>query len=329
MSLAKAAAEPEVVATEKGPRARSRARISRQLRRVPLPALVAVGLFVVIGVAGPWLAPYDPNHVDLNSVRQSFSGQHWLGTDALGRDELSRLLTAARTSLVAIALVLGLSILIGAVVGVVAGVTGGIVDEVLMRLTDVGLSIPSLVMALAVLGARGPGYYNMILALTLCWWPAYARLTRVAVVSLRQQPHIEATRLIGVPPLTVLVRHLLPPAVAPTLVFASGDAGFVALAVATLSFLGLGLQPPGAEWGQMLVDGLAAMGQYPMLVILPGLALTLTIVGLNLLGEALALDSMPRDISRRTLRRRIAKLPPLGAGRRVDELADAYFGRTP
>jgi peptide/nickel transport system permease protein len=281
--------------------------------RLPKSAIIAVGLFVLAGITGPWIAPFDPNHIDLSVVRSGPSAAHWLGTDGLGRDELSRLLAGARTSLVAITLVLLGAIVIGALIGVIAGVCGGMVDELLMRLTDVGLSVPSLIVALAVLGARGPGYGNMILALTLAWWPAYARLTRIAVVAMRSQPHIEAARVLGVSSFRIFFRHLLPPAVAPTLVFASGDAGFVALAVATLSFLGLGLQPPDAEWGQMLVDGLTTMEHYPLLVILPGLALTFAIVSLNFLGEALALDAMPRYLSRRQLVRRISHLGSLSS----------------
>jgi peptide/nickel transport system permease protein len=270
---------------------------------------IAVLLFVLAGVVGPLIAPYDPNAVDLVNARTSPSGEHWLGTDRLGRDVFSRLLAGAQTSLLAIVLVLSGAIAIGAVIGVVAGVVGGIVDEILMRLTDVGLSLPSMVVALAVLGARGPGFGNMIFALTLAWWPAYARLTRTTVVSLRHQPHVEAVRVLGASPFRVLRRHLLPPAVAPTLVYASGDAGFVALAVATLSFLGIGVQPPRAEWGQMLVDGLPALERLPLLVILPGLALTFAVVIFNLLGESVALQAMPRAPRGRALARRLVGLP--------------------
>ena len=278
-------------------------------RTIPVPVGLAVLLFVLAGVIGPLIAPFDPNAVDLANARVGPSSEHWLGTDRLGRDVFSRLLAGAQTSLLAIVLVLTGAITIGSVIGVIAGVVGGLVDEVLMRLTDVGLSLPSMVVALAVLGARGPGFGNMILALTLAWWPAYARLTRTTVVSLRHQPHVEAVRVLGASPLRVLRRHLLPPAVAPTLVYASGDAGFIALAVATLSFLGIGVQPPQAEWGQMLVDGLPALERLPLLVILPGLALTFAVVIFNLLGESVALQALPRAPRGRALARRMAGLP--------------------
>jgi len=257
------------------------------------------GAFALVALLGPELAPFDPAAARLDAVLEGPSATHPLGTDDLGRDQLSRLLGAARTSLLAVALVLAGALGLGLAVGSVAAVRGGLVDELLMRLTDVGLAVPNLIVALAMLGFLGPGYANMIAALTLAAWPAYARLSRTLMVSVKRRPYVEAVRLMGAPPGWILLRHLLPAAIGPLLVYATADAGFIVVAVATLSFLGLGVQPPTPEWGQMLVAGLPFMETSPGLVILPGLALTLLVVGFNAAGERVALDRVPRPQARR------------------------------
>ncbi len=276
------------------------------LRAVPKLSLAVIAAFVLVGALAPVIAPVDPNAQDLLRPLEGSSSAHLLGTDDLGRDQLSRLMQGARTSLTAAALVLGGALVIGLLIGAVAAMRGGLVDEALMRLTDVGLSLPSLITALATLGLLGPSYSNMILALTIVWWPAYARLTRALIISIKTRPYIEAVQLMGARQSWIMFRHLLPGAIGPVLVYATADAGFIALSVATLSFLGLGVQPPNAEWGQMLVSGLPFLETNPGLVIYPGLALTLVVVGFNLLGEAVALDKVPRPLSRRAVRRRRA-----------------------
>ncbi|RKQ86566.1 peptide/nickel transport system permease protein [Solirubrobacter pauli] len=269
--------------------------------------LVIVASFALLALLGPELAPYAPDHTDLDAVLEGPSAAHLLGTDDLGRDTLSRLLHAARTSLTAVALVLAGALGFGVLVGSIAALRGGIVDEVLMRITDVALAIPNLVTALAILGFLGPGVTNMVLALMLAAWPAYARLSRTLIVSVHRRPYIEAVQLMGARRSWILRKHLIPAALGPVLVYATADAGFIVVSVATLSFLGLGVQPPTPEWGQMLVAGLPFMETSPGLVIFPGLALTLLVIGFNLAGERVALDRVPRPLSRRRLVRRRAE----------------------
>lgn len=265
---------------------------------------VIVALFALLALLGPELAPYAPDDDDLDAVLEGPSAAHLLGTDDLGRDTLSRLLYAARTSLTTVALVLAGALSFGVLVGSIAALRGGLIDEVLMRITDVALAIPNLVTALAILGFLGPGMTNMVLALTLAAWPAYARLSRTLIVSVKRRPYIEAVQLMGARRGWILRKHLIPAALGPVLVYATADAGFVVVSIATLSFLGLGVAPPTPEWGQMLVAGLDFMETSPGLVIYPGLALTLLVIGFNLAGERVALDRVPRTLSRRALVRR-------------------------
>lgn len=273
----------------------------------PPVALLLIAMFVIAGVAGPLIAPYDPVKGDLLSAFQPPSLGHWLGVDHIGRDVLSRVIVAARTSLIAMILVLSTAISFGVLVGSIAGFfRGTIIDEVLMRIVDVGLSIPSLIIALSVIGILGrhdgaDPFWLMILSLALAWWPGYARLARAVVVSVQAQPHIEALRVLGAGPLRIFFRHLLPSAFASVLVYASADAGALALSIATLSFLGLGVPPPTPEWGQMLVDGMPHLARSPILVIAPGIALTLVVMSFNLLGEWLSLKGTARPLSRRKL----------------------------
>jgi peptide/nickel transport system permease protein len=262
------------------------------------------GLFALVALLGPALAPHAPDAQNLGHTLQGSSAAHPLGTDELGRDVLSRLLHAARTSLSTVALVLAGALGCGVLVGSVAALRGGLVDEVLMRVTDVALAVPNLVIALAILGFMGPGTTNMVLALTLAAWPAYARLSRTLIVSMQRRPYIEAARLAGASRTWILRRHLIPAVAGPVLVYATADAGFIVVSVATLSFLGLGVEPPTPEWGQMLVANLPFMETSPGLVIYPGLALTLLVIGFNLAGERVALDRVPRPLSARALARR-------------------------
>lgn len=276
------------------------------LSGLPKLAFVAVGLFVLLGVFAPWLAPYDPNAQDLLAAHADPSWQHWLGTDHLGRDTLSRLIVSARTSLVGMSLVLLIALSVGITIGTVAGYRRGWVEEVLMRVVDVGLAMPSLIVALAVIGIFGTGYWNMILALALAWWPGSARISRAVAVGVMNRPHIESLRVLGASPARIYFHHLLPSTIGAVLVYATADAGAVALSIATLSFLGLGIQPPTPEWGQMLVDALPYLESAPWQVILPGLVLTLVVIGFNLLGESIALNRVPTPLPRGILLKRRA-----------------------
>ncbi|GAA2831086.1 peptide/nickel transport system permease protein [Aminobacter aminovorans] len=271
---------------------------------LPRLAIWAVGTFLFLGIFAPWLTPHDPNAQDLLQAHMGPSFAHWLGTDHVGRDTLSRLILSARTSVVGMTLVLVLALSVGVTIGTVAGYRRGWVEEGLMRIVDVGLAMPSLIVALAVIGIFGTGYWNMILALALAWWPGSARISRAVAVNVMNRPHIESLRVLGASPARIYFHHLLPATLGAVLVYATADAGAVALAIATLSFLGLGIQPPTPEWGQMLVDALPYLESSPRQVILPGLALTLAVIGFNLLGESIALNRVPTPLSRKTLRQR-------------------------
>ncbi|MCB4771022.1 ABC transporter permease subunit [Ancylobacter sp. Lp-2] len=276
----------------------------RIARRIGLPAVFLIGFFVFVGATAPWIVPHDPTSQDLMASNESFSLEHPLGTDHLGRDTMSRLIMGARTTLVAVATVILFAMCVGGLIGTLSGYVGGLVDEALMRFVDFGLSVPSMIVALAVIGVFGPGYWNMILALTIAWVPSYARLSRATVAATVHQPHIESLWVLGASHPRIIFRHLAPTALSAILVYASADAGVLALTIATLSFLGLGVQPPMAEWGQMLVDALPYLEESPRQVILPGLALTIMVIGFNLLGEGLALYRAPRAIGAKALERR-------------------------
>lgn len=275
--------------------------ILARLKKMPRAALITIGLFVALGTLAPWLAPQDPSAQNLLEAGLGPTATHWLGTDHLGRDTFSRLIIAANTSLVSVGSVLGIAMTIGIVLGTIAGYHRGWVDDLLMRIVDVGLSVPSLIISLAVIGIVGPGYWTMVLALALAWWPMSGRISRAVAVSIMSKPHIEALRVLGASPWRIYFGHLLPGTIGSVMVYATADAGTAALAVATLSFLGLGIQPPTPEWGQMLVDALPYLESDPRQVLLPGLALTAAVIGFNTLGESIALNRIPKPLTRRML----------------------------
>jgi ABC-type dipeptide/oligopeptide/nickel transport system permease subunit len=280
-------------------------RLRERLGGISPYALIPVLLFVLVAVFAPVLAPYAPSTQVISDAMQGPSFAHWLGTDYLGRDLLSRLIWAARVSLAAMIIVLVSALAIGILIGSIAGYVGGKMDLVLISVIDIMLSLPSLIIALALIGIVGPGYWSMIAALTLAWWANYARMSRAVVASEVHQPHIEACRVIGASHWWVFTRHILPSVLGVVLVYASADAGALVLSIATLSFLGLGVTPPTPEWGQMLVDGMNYLEDSPSMVLLPGLALTLVVVSFNVLGEAIALQKLPRAIKGRVLSKRI------------------------
>ena len=276
-------------------------RIHKTIRVLGLPAVLIVSAFLLIALFGGVISPYDPNAQNLMNINESFSLAHPLGTDHLGRDTLSRLIAGAQTTLIGVTIILIIAGSLGLVIGTISGYFGGWIDEVLMRIIDFGLSVPSLVVALAIVGVFGPSYWNMVIALALAWVPIYARLTRGAVASAVNQPHIESLWVLGASRTRIISKHLAPVALGSVLIYASADAGMLALAIANLSFLGLGVQPPQAEWGQMLVSALPYLEESPRQVILPGLALTIMVVGFNLLGEAIALAKNPKPLKSRVL----------------------------
>ncbi len=249
--------------------------------------LCLCGLLVAMAVLGPLLAPYPPSDQRLEEGLRGPSRNHLLGQDRLGRDELSRLLVGARLSLWVGVSVVSVSVVAGLLIGGMAGYLGGPIDEIVMRLTDIVLAFPGLLLAIALTAVLGPGLNHVILALCLMGWVGYARLVRGQLLSLRERDYVTAARAIGVGPLRLLRVHLLPNLITPVLVEASFGMGSAIVAEAGLSFLGLGVQPPTPSWGSMLAEGRAFGVLAPHLTLVPGLVIMAVVLGLNLLGDGL------------------------------------------
>lgn len=255
--------------------------------RTALAGLLLLVLMFTAAAAAPLLAPRDPHEQDVANRYAPVSLEHPLGTDNLGRDELSRLLYGARVSLFT-ALAVGVAILaIGIVVGSIAGFAGGILDGLLMRIVDVLLAFPSLLLALAITGMLGPGLLHLMIGMVAVWWTDYARMMRGLVLSMRERPFVESAQAVGLPGRLVAVRHVLPNIVGPVIVLGTLQTGRLLLALSALSFLGLGVQPPTAEWGSMLSEGQQYLASAPQLMVYPGIAITLAALGFNLLGDGL------------------------------------------
>ena len=283
------------------------------MKNWPWLILTPAIIFVLIGLFAPFLMTHEPTVQAYKAILAPSSWSNWLGTDYLGRDMYSRIIGGARTSLVAMVFVLLAALVIGVVIGSFAGYVGGRTELVLISMIDIALALPSLIIALALIGVFSGAswswmsdYWKMIIALTLAWWANYARMSRAVVVAELQQPYIEAARVMGASHMWIFTRHILPHVLGLVVVYASADAGALVLAIATLSFLGLGVAPPTPEWGQMLVDGMSYIEEYPSLVIIPGLALTAVVVSFNLLGEAFALQKVPKAVRGGLLRRKKA-----------------------
>ncbi|GAB7081630.1 nickel ABC transporter permease subunit NikC [Megalodesulfovibrio paquesii] len=262
---------------------------------------LALALLVVLGLAGafaPVLSPYDPDEVTLALKFAPPTAEHWLGCDHLGRDVLTRLLYGTRVSLGCVAAIAGCICLLGLVVGAVAGFAGGRVDAALMRLCDVFLTFPTFILAMFMVGVLGTGMGNVVLAITLTHWAWYARIIRSLILSLKHREYVLAARVAGSSRLQVLVRHLLPPVAAQLVILATLDIGHMMLHVSGLSFLGLGVTPPTAEWGVMLGDARQFVWTHPELIFYPGAMLFITVMACNLLGDAMrdALDPALREI---------------------------------
>lgn len=248
---------------------------------------VLVILLLALTLLGPWLALYDPAAVDVSQRLQGMSEAHWLGTDHLGRDVLSRLITGARLSLGTVVLTLCLILTLGIVVGGVAGFIGGRLDTVLMRVGELFMTVPTFVLALFFIGVLGTGLSNVILAIALSHWAWYARMVRSLVISLRGRDYLLASRLAGASRLQSFVSHILPSVLGQLMVLASLDIGHMMLHVSGLSFLGLGVSPPTPEWGVMINDAKEFLWTHPQLLLWPGLMIFLTVMAFNLLGDAL------------------------------------------
>jgi peptide/nickel transport system permease protein len=242
----------------------------------------------------PWLSPYSPSEQDLLASRQSPSRAHWLGTDVLGRDVLSRMIWGTRVSLAVGVVVVGLEILIGAGLGVAAGYRGGWWDLVALRVADVTFAFPPLLFAILIVALLGPSLLNILLALMIVGWPELARLTRSEVLGLRELEFVEAAHALGARGRRVVSRHLIPNLVNTVLVQSSLRIGQVIVAESVLSFLGIGLQPPTPSWGSMINEGLEYLRTSPYLTLFPGAGLVVIVLAFNFLGEGLRESLDPR-----------------------------------
>ena len=260
--------------------------------RVAMVGAAFIAVVALLGLLAPWIATHPPDQQSLMLRLASPSSDHWLGTDELGRDEFSRLLYGTRISLFIGLVGTAGGIVFGTLLGMAAGYFGGWVDTLSMRLIDVMFAFPGILLAILIVAVMGPGLFNLVVALTIWGTPTLARIVRSSALSLKSQEFVEASRAMGASRARIMFRHLLPNSLAPIIVYATlGVAGSL-LTTAGLGFLGLGVQPPTAEWGAMLSYGRGYLREAPHLMFVPGLAILLTVVSLNLIGDALrdALD---------------------------------------
>jgi peptide/nickel transport system permease protein len=249
--------------------------------------LIIFGLFLSVAVLAPWIAPYDPNEIHLEESLARPSDQHPFGQDKLGRDVLSRVLYGARISVVVGTITVAVSLVIGTMMGFLAGYYGGMLEEGIMRIVDILLAFPGILLAIALTAILGPNLRNVILALCIMGWVSYARIVRAQVLAVRETEYVQAARAIGDSDLRVFTRHILPNILAPIIVEATfGMAGAI-LGEAGLSFLGLGTQPPTPSWGTMLNEGRQFLLMAPHMTLAPGIAIMTVILGLNFLGDGL------------------------------------------
>lgn len=261
----------------------------RFLRQSPLNivALVIIAGFVFLVLFGDILAPHDPIAPNVVNRLQPPSMAHPFGTDELGRDVLSRVMSGAKISLGIAAIILGIAVTVGVVIGALAGYIGGIVDELLMRLTDLFLAFPALILAMAIAASLGRDIQNVVIALVVVYWPWYARLVRGQVLAIKERDYVEAARAVGVPAPRLLGRHIMPNATPPVIIQLTIDVGYAVLATASLSFIGLGAQPPSPEWGTMIAGARTFFREAWWYITFPGIALSLTVIAFNLLGDGL------------------------------------------
>lgn len=255
-------------------------------------AMFILGLIIVLGVTfaavfAPLIAPFDPDELHLDAILKAPCAEFPLGTDRLGRDVLSRLLYGGRVSLWVGFVAVGISISIGALLGLVSGYFGGLVDEIVMRFVDIMLCFPSFFLILAVVAFLEPSLFNIMVVIGLTSWMGVARLVRAETLTLREREFVSAARLAGTSTWRIMTRHILPNAMAPVTISAILGIGGAILIESGLSFLGLGVQPPQASWGNMLMDGKSVIEEASWLSLFPGLAILITVLGYNLLGESL------------------------------------------
>lgn len=249
-----------------------------------------VALFVLCAVAAPWIAPFPKEGrgtVNVSNVMIGPGFHHWLGTDELGRDLLSRIIFGARPALLTAATVVGIAAIFGTILGLLAGFRGGWIDSLVMRISELFLSFPPLLLSLVAVSILGPGLLNALIALTISWWPWYARLIRGEAASLRQRPFVEISMAMGISQWKIMTRHILRNVTSPLIVQVATDLGTVILAAGSLAFIGLGAQPPLADWGLMVAQGRSVIFSQWWISTFPGVAIFIAVLAFNLLGDAL------------------------------------------
>lgn len=261
--------------------------------------LAILGLVCVAALFSPLLAPFNPNDQDYLVLTQGPSAAHWLGTDDLGRDVLSRLIYGARVSLQVGIIAVGIAVTVGVSLGLLAGYAGGFTDTMITRFTDAVQAFPGLILALAITAALGPGIGNAMIAIGFVSTPAIARLTRGQTLSIREREFVEAARVLGAPPLRIMARHIWPNVTAPIIVQATLLIASAIVTEASLSFLGVGVQPPTASWGAMLRTGSQYLEVAPWMAFAPGAAIFLTVLAFNFVGDGLRQALDPRLGGRR------------------------------
>lgn len=270
--------------------------------RIRMKLIVFAGLaaaLLLITIFAKYICPYDPYAQDLTQAMQPPSAAHLMGTDTYGRDMLSRVLIGAQTSISSTFALVAIITVFGTVVGIACGYYGGIVDSVMMRISDVCLAFPGLVFAMAVAAILDGGVRNAVIALALIGWPKYSRIARGQTLSTKNLPYMQASQLAGDSVLQMIFRHVLPNIAGPILVTSMLDIGTMMMEIAGLSFLGLGAQPPVAEWGSMMSSGRSMLQTYPWIVLSPGLAIFVSVVIFNLLGDTIRDYMDPKNIRSR------------------------------
>lgn len=261
-----------------------------------LVGFVILAIVVLVAIFAPWIAPFPNDAHGATHPEQVLlppSAEHWFGTDQVGRDVLSRVIFGAQTSLIIVVCVLSIAIVIGVSLGLIAGYVGGVTEVVIMRITDIFLAFPALLLSVALTAVLTPSLHVMIIAIAVTWWPWYARLTVGLAKSIRARGFIDAARCLGQPPLRILWRHMLPNTTTPVTIQASLDAGGVILTAAALSFLGLGAREPVSEWGLMIQQGQTLFMTNWWVIGAPGLAILATGFAFNMLGEGLRTGFAP------------------------------------
>ena len=255
--------------------------------RLAVVGLLIIVILVFTALFAPYIAPYDPVAANLANRLQPLSAEHWFGTDELGRDIFSRIVWGSRLTLYVIILVAIIAAPVGILVGTVAGYFGGIIDTVLMRITDIFLAFPKLILALAFVAALGPGIENAIIAIAITSWPPYARIARAETITIRNSDFIRAIRLQGAGPLRIITKHIMPLCMSSLIVRVTLDMAGIILTAAGLGFLGLGAQPPSPEWGAMTSAGRSFILDQWWLITMPGTAIFVVSLAFNLLGDGL------------------------------------------